>query len=128
MWSALKNYTDAALLFIRAALGSMLLCFHAWPLLLSAFSLWSHHGAHHSFWSNLWMTLIALGETLASLLLIIGLWTRPAALLIGALVARVALSDFHSGGVARAELHLDLLFLLVIFFFVGPGRFSCDKA
>ncbi len=127
MWSSLKNYTDAVLLIVRAILGMLLLSFHAWPRLLEAFAIWIHHGSHHGFWSALWLTAKAVADTLASILMILGLWTRPAALLWGFFVVMAAVGEAHAS-LAHAEKTIELGLLLVVLIFAGPGKYSLDKA
>jgi len=128
MWSSLKNYSDPALLFARVVLGLLVLCFTAWPKLQEAMALWSHHG-HHPFWMSLLYTALALAETLGAIFLIIGFWTRPSALLFAIIVALPLFRELQGhGGIAGARHFIELLLLFIIFFFVGPGRFSFDKA
>ncbi len=128
MWSSLKNYTDSALLFVRGALGLLFLTLHAWPNLVKAFDGWGHHGGHHSFWGAVWFTTFAIAETLASLLLIFGKWTRCAALFWAIVVTLFATNGFHSLNFSVHERDIELLLLLVVLFFVGPGKFSFDKS
>ena len=65
MWSSLKNYSDAAILFARVVLGILLLL-HFWPGLRDAVLLWGHHG--HSFWKSLFDAAVAGVETAAAIL------------------------------------------------------------
>jgi putative oxidoreductase len=129
MWSSLKNYSDAALLFVRVALGILLLSLHAWPRLVGAFAIWGHH-SHHSFWSGVWSTVFAVVETLACILLILGRWARPACLVLGIFVALALPGGLWHGVAAHSDRELDLILLLLYatLFFVGPGRFSFDKS
>lgn len=128
MWSSLKNYSDPALLVTRVVLGIILLCFAAWPPLRDAVEMWRHHG-HHSFWNLFLVTLLAVALTLSAIFIIIGFWTRPSVLLFGIFAA---IHVYHGlvgrAGFAGTRHEIELLLLLIVFFFVGPGRFSFDKA
>ena len=128
MWSSLKNYSDAALLFVRGALGLLFLTLHAWPKLVSAVDVWGHHSGHRSFWASLWFTIFAFAETLASLLLIFGKWARCASLFWAIVVALYATNGLHSLNFTVHERDIELVLLLVVLFFVGPGKFSFDKS
>jgi putative oxidoreductase len=130
MWSSLKNYSDAALLFVRVALGALILSLHAWPRLVAAFGIWGHRWPHPHFWHGAWSTTFAVAETLASLLLILGRWTRPACLLLAIFVALAMPGGVWHGVAAHSDRELDFILLLLYstLFFVGPGRFSLDKA
>ena len=75
------------------------------------------------------LTLVVFAEVFASLLLVVGLFTRFAALVLiidmtvaFVLIHKGALSGEHSG-------ELAFLYLLVYFvlFLAGPGRVSADK-
>ncbi len=127
MWSSLKNYSDAALLLIRVSLAILLLRCHILARVMAAFGLWSHHGKHFSTMGAIWATSEALLQVLACLLLILGLWTRPAALLLTVFAGMAAAAEFHAHGLFAAEAALRLCLLLIAFFFIGAGRFSLDK-
>jgi len=129
MWSSLKNSSDAALLFVRAVLGLLFLCFHAWPKLYAQVVYWGPHGTHHAIGQAILHTIVAIAESLASVFLILGLWTRPACLVFVLLIGNVLFTAMTThGGIAAAESIIELFLLLVVIFFAGPGRFSFDKA
>jgi putative oxidoreductase len=75
--------------------------------------------------------LVYVGEVVAPLLIIIGLWTRPAALIvaINMLVAIVLvhpeqIGDFDSSGGLALELQAFYLFTAIAVALLGAGRFS----
>ena len=75
--------------------------------------------------------LVYVGEVLAPLLLIVGLWTRPAALLVAInmvvavlLVHTAQLGEFTKSGGWALELQGFYLFTAVVVALLGAGRFS----
>ena len=75
--------------------------------------------------------LVYVGEVLAPLLLIVGLWTRPAALLVAInmvvavlLVHTAQLGEFTKNGGWALELQGFYLFTAVAIALLGAGRFS----
>ena len=75
--------------------------------------------------------LVYVGEVLAPLLLIVGLWTRPAALLVAInmvvavlLVHTAQLGEFTKNGGWALELQGFYLFTAVAVALLGAGRFS----
>jgi putative oxidoreductase len=79
--------------------------------------------------------LVYVGEILAPLLLIVGVWTRPAAL-VGAINMVVAIGLVHMGDLFRLaqtggwalELQGMFLFSAVAIALLGAGRFSAGGA
>jgi uncharacterized membrane protein YphA (DoxX/SURF4 family) len=75
--------------------------------------------------------LVYVGEVLAPLLLIVGLWTRPAALLVAInmvvavlLVHTAQLGEFTKNGGWALELQGFYFFTAVAIALLGAGRFS----
>ena len=75
--------------------------------------------------------LVYVGEVLAPILLIVGLWTRPAALVVAVnMVVAVALAHSHQifnlgkNGGWELELQGMFLFTAVAIAFLGAGRLS----
>ena len=129
MWSALKNYSDGALLFVRVVLGSLVIWLHGWPKLAAGASAWRSYALkelHISLWPTFWGFLATFAQTAGCALLILGLCFRPSALLLVIIMALAAAAD-ASGGLrdAAGAIQLGLFFLCLLF--VGPGKFSFDK-
>lgn len=138
MWSALKNYTDAALLFLRVTLGSFFIYAHGWPLLAGGLGTWRRLGLamHHvgiSLAPPFWGFLAACSESLGCLLIVIGLAFRPSCLMLFLTLTIAAIADYavaHGGthesftSAAHAT-ELALVFFALIF--IGPGKFSFDR-
>jgi putative oxidoreductase len=131
MWSALKNYSDSALLFVRVTLGVIILWLHGWPKLAGGLGAWRHYAIkelHVSIWPGFWGFLATFAQTAGCTLLILGLLFRPSALLLAIVMALVAVTDYTNGGFAQAAHAIELWLFFVLLLFVGPGKYSFDKA
>lgn len=129
MWSSLKNYSDGALLVTRVLLGILLVCLHGWPLLAGGIGGWRGHGIPElrlAFLPTFWGFLIGLIVALACVLLILGLFFRPSALLLFC-VAALAVAEGFTGAWGRSLDGLVLALFFLCLLFAGPGRFSLDK-
>src|SRR5438093_11273266 len=105
MWSALKNYSDAVLLFARVTLGLLILWLHGWPKLAGGLGSWRRYAIqelHISLWPAFWGFVATFAQTAGCTLLILGLFSRPSALLLAIFMALVAVADYTSGGFAHA--------------------------
>jgi putative oxidoreductase len=121
--------TDLALLLLRVALGTQMIVAHGWGK-LAKFSEMAPtfpdplHVGHTTS-----LVLATLGEALCTALLVLGLFTRPAAM--GAVVTMgVAFLLVHGGkfvGEGNGELSFVYLVGFLTIFLAGPGRFSLDS-
>jgi putative oxidoreductase len=118
---------DLGILVLRCGLGLTMLLAHGYPKLLS-------FGAEaHSFPDPLGvggrasMLMVIGAEVFCSLLLIVGLFTRLAAVPLVFSMA-VAILVIHGGdGFARQELGLLYLMGYASLIFLGAGRISLDR-
>ncbi len=122
--------TDLGLLLLRVLFGLSLLLKHGLEK-ITGFSQMApvfpdplHLGAHVSF------TIAAMSDVLAAVLLIAGLATRPAALLIacniGVAWIFVHHAEFFGSNADHGELCVLYLCGCVSLAFTGAGRFSAD--
>ncbi len=131
MWSALKNYSDGMLLFVRVTLGMIIIWLYGWPKLAGGAGAWRRYALqelHVTLWPEFWGFLATFAQTAGCALLILGLFFRPSALLLAIIMALVAIADYTSGGFVRAAHATELLLFFLLFLFVGPGKFSFDKS
>ena len=137
MAARMKSRTDLALLVLRIGFGLTMLLFHGWGKLTGGPETWERVGGVMqllgiSFAPTFWGFLAAIAETVCSLLLILGLATRPAAvMLMGTMVVaawrHLSLSAGTDGaGVAGAAHALEFLVVYVTIFLAGPGVYSLD--
>ncbi len=132
MWSSLGNYRDCALLFLRLALGIFYTWTHGWSQLAGGPSAWKHTGLamKHigiSFAPTFWGFLAALAATGAIGFVILGLFFRPACLLIFLTLLVAASITIESVGIPRSSHTIELAILVLSLIFIGPGKYSVDK-
>jgi len=71
--------------------------------------------------------LVVVIQVLVSLLLILGLWTRPSAILIGFTIAYGVLNYHWVDGYYKMEVGLLYSVVFAIIAISGPGRMSIDR-
>jgi putative oxidoreductase len=130
----LRDRRDLGLLFLRVAIGSMLLGVHGWARLVKAFSYlflgqpWTFIGLVQRMGFPVpvvFAVASALAESVGAALLIIGLGTRWAALAIGLNLA-VAVGLELSKHSAAVELPSVYLIAIVAIGIAGAGGYSLD--
>ena len=125
----LPKSSDIALLILRIALAAQMLTAHGWGKLMS-FSENADKFPDPLHVGNTTSAVLAiLGEVVCSILLILGLFTRPAA--IGSAITMAVAFLLVHGGKLSGEGNGELAFLYLVGFLViliaGPGRFSLDE-
>jgi len=125
-------YDDIGKLILRATL-SILMLFHGIAKLRTGVSgvegLLQSHGL-----PGLLAYGVFIGEVLAPLLVLIGVYARIGALImafsmfVAILLAHTSqLADFTQGGGWALELQAFFLFTAMTVFLIGPGKFSIDR-
>ncbi|GAA4133733.1 hypothetical protein GCM10022216_06040 [Sphingobacterium kyonggiense] len=124
---------DTGLLIIRLVLGATMLAFHGLPKLMGGVETWTKIGASMSnlginFMPTVFGFSAGLVESLGSVLLILGLWTRPAAIFLSLTMVVAAANHLAKGdGLSGASHAIEFLAVFVAFAIMGPGRLSVDK-
>jgi putative oxidoreductase len=129
----LGRYKDLGLLIVRVGLGG---CFvlHGYPKLAGGSALWAKIGAAMGALGidgghTLWGLAAALTEAGGGVLLLLGFYFRPAALLLAATMLVAFNMHVTRGDAFAMYAHaLELVFVFGGLLFVGPGRFSVDGA
>jgi putative oxidoreductase len=132
MWSGLKNYSDGALLFLRVILGTLFLYLHGWPVLAGGIGRWRGLGEKMGYIGvhiapGFWGFIAACSESLGCLLFIIGFVFRPSCLMLFLTMTVLAIAEYRSASLGRAEYEIVMALLFFTMMFVGPGKFSVDK-
>jgi putative oxidoreductase len=132
MWAVLKNYTDAALLFLRITLGGFFIYVHGWPKLAGGLAKWKAVGGamKHvgvSFAPGFWGFMAASAESLGCLLLMVGFCFRPSCLMLVITMLVASITDYAGGGLFKASHAIEVGLVFFALMFIGPGRFSVDK-
>ncbi len=128
----LDHFWPIGVLLLRIYVGAAVLIAHGWPKLQEMLSGQGHFlELVKSFGLPLptvfaWLAVVS--QVGGSLLLILGLWTRPSALAVGFTIAFGVLSVHWSDGFKGMELGLTYSVVLAVIAVSGPGRISLDRA
>jgi putative oxidoreductase len=133
VWRFLSQYHDLGLLLLRAGLGVMMIC-HGWPKLVAGPAGWEKLGEAMShlgitFLPMAWGFLAVVTETVGGAMFALGLFFRPAALLLAVTMSVATVMRFRVSGGEFLEwawpAEMGIVFLAMLF--VGPGRWSADR-
>ena len=129
----IQTKRDIGILIIRVCIGLSMLAFHGIPKISGGLPAWEKIGLAMgnigiNFLPTFWGFAAALTETLGSLFIILGLWTRPSALLLAFTMLIATITHLIQGdGFSVASHSFELLAIFVALFFTGPGKYSIDK-
>lgn len=132
VFSKLGRFTDFGLLVMRAGLGAMMLL-HGYPKLFAGPEKWGKLGGAMAnlgitYAPEFWGFMAAFAETIGGALLLIGFFTRPAALLLFFTMLVAAMKHLYAGETVMDASHaIELSFVFFALFIIGPGRYSIDK-
>lgn len=129
----LDKHRDLGILLLRLGIGAMFIA-HGLPKLTGGPEIWARLGSTMAnlgitFAPTFWGLMAALAETVGGLLLMIGLATRPAAMMLAFTMLVAFLMHFNSGDEFRTWSHAaeaGILFTSMVL--IGPGRISVDAA
>jgi putative oxidoreductase len=130
--NTLNRHTDAGLLLIRVGLGLMFMFVHGYGKLFGGPDRWARIGsAMASFGLQegyaFWGFAAAFAEFFGGLLLVLGLFFRPALALMLFTMMVAATSHFARGeGVSGASHAIEVGIALAGLLLTGPGRYSLD--
>ncbi|WP_316830455.1 DoxX family protein [Pedobacter aquatilis] len=129
---SLGKYRNTGLLLLRLGIGVMFII-HGFPKLAGGVDGWTKLGGSMKvvgidFLPVFWGFMAAATETFGGFLLIVGLFFRPALILLIVTMIIAALVHFAKGdglGGASHAIELGIVFFGLIF--IGPGKYSVDK-
>ncbi len=128
-----NSKTDIGLLLIRVVVGITMIAFHGIPKLMGGVEGWTAIGKSMqnigiNFLPAVWGFSAGFTETVASFLLIIGLWSRPASWLLAFTMLIAMIMHLSKGdGLSGASHAIELMAIYIAFAIMGPGRLSVDK-
>src|SRR5207249_3389056 len=116
----------------RIGLGVMFL-FHGLPLLLGGPHKWTqlgaampHVGIRH--WSLFWGLMAAVAQSFGAVFLILGLFFRPACILLAVTMIVAARMHLLNGeGIKGAAHAIEMAIVFLSLILIGPGKYSLDK-
>lgn len=132
IFPSLGKYRDVGLLVLRIGLGAMFIL-HGYPKMMGGPEQWaelgqavSNVGIHGGY--PVWGFLAAFAEFGGGILLILGLFTRVAALLLlGTMIVAAATHLARGDGVTGASHAIEAASVFFGLLFLGPGRHSIDR-
>jgi putative oxidoreductase len=133
IFESLGKYRNTGLLIIRVGLGAMMMM-HGFPKLSGGVEMWTQIGGSMKtvgidFFPVGWGFMAAATEAIGGLFLLLGLFFRPANLLL--LFTMVIASTVHltdpKQGIMEASHALELAVVFLGLVFLGPGKYSIDK-
>lgn len=128
----LGKYRDTGLLLLRIGIG-ILFIVHGFPKLAGGPSGWTGLGGSMkvigiNFLPIFWGFMAAATETFGGFLLIVGLFFRPACILLVFTMIIASLVHFAKGdGLQGASHAIEMGIVFFSLIFIGPGRYSVDK-
>ncbi len=128
----LGKYSDAGILFIRIGVGLGFIFVHGWGKIMGGPALWEKIGGAMSiyginFAQTFWGFMASATEFGGGILLILGLFTRPASAFLAftmltAFIVHTSKLDPWSKSIYPMELFVVFMGLL----FIGAGKYSID--
>ena len=126
---------DVGLLIVRLGVGLITLTIHGWGKISGGPDLWARLGNHMgnlgiTFLPTFWGFMAGFAEFGCSILLILGIFFRPAATLLAFTMLVAALrhlnlpADEARSGWSGASHALELLAVYLGLLFAGPGRYA----
>jgi len=125
------SYHSYGLLLLRIIGGSMMVYNHGWGKITAGPEKWNRLGhaltdiIGFEFLSTFFGFMAAFSESVCALLIIIGLFTRPASILLF-FTMFVAMMN-HIMDSEMPELAIMYCLLSLVLILSGPGKFSLDK-
>lgn len=129
---------DLGLLVVRLGVGVSMLAFHGWGKITGGPELWERIGDAMGnlgihFFPVVWGFLAAVAESGCSMLLILGVLTRPAAAMLAVTMLVAILRHLNlpaeeaASGWKGASHAIELFAVYVGLFLAGPGMFSLSR-
>lgn len=127
--NASNKFTNLGLFILRLGVGASFVIYHGWGKMVDGPDRWERLGNNMSnlgidFLPVFWGFMAAFAEFGGGILLILGLFTRPAALLM-AFTMLVAMLK-HMAEYEGFTHSLELMVVFIALAFLGAGKWSLD--
>jgi putative oxidoreductase len=127
------NLADKAVLFLRIGIGLSFIFFHGGPKIFGGPERWEKVGSAVNyfgidFFHPFWGLLAAFAEFGGGILLILGIFFRPALSLMLITMFVAAWQHLAKGdGILRAAYPIEMGIVLISLFIAGPGIYSLQE-
>jgi putative oxidoreductase len=131
LFHKLDKFRDLGLLVLRVGIGVMFIC-HGFPKLTAGPELWTKLGGALSavgidFAPTFMGFMAAISEAGGGMLLVLGLFTRPACFFLLSTMSVATLMHLKGGDSFVKYSHaLEAAILFFSLLFIGPGKWSLD--
>ena len=131
IFHSLDKFRDQGLLLLRVGIGIMFIS-HGYPKMEAGPEMWEKLGGAMgnfgiTFAPTFWGFMAALSETVGGALIVLGLLTRPACILMMfTMIVAAAVHFAKSEGLQGASHAIESGIVFLSLIFIGPGRFSID--
>jgi len=129
----LGKYTNTALLLMRVGVGAMMIV-HGYPKITGGPEKWTKLGGnmkyfHMTAYPEIWGFFASISEGVGGLLLMLGLFFRPSAFFLLCTMIVATVTHLAGGdGIKDASHAIELGFVFMGLFIMGPGKYSIDKS
>ena len=132
IWTHLNKFRDLGLLLLRVTFGLYMALGHGWGKITGGPEQWAGLGGTMEifglgFAPTFWGFMAAFAEFACALLVVLGLLTRPAALLLVVNMAVAATAHVTGAIDGGPEMALLYAFVFLSLILIGPGKYSVDE-
>lgn len=131
--TSLSKYQNFAILISRLIIGAAFAYVHGWKKIIGGPEMWTNlGGAMKSIGINFlpvfWGFMASFSEFFGGILVAVGLFFRPAAILIFITMVVAAAFHFNNGdSISKIVYPLEIAALMFLMIYTGPGKYSLDK-
>ena len=129
----LGKFKDFGLLVVRVGLGLCFSLIHGIPKIMGGIPMWTKIGGAMGsvgihFLPAFWGFMASGSEALGGILVMLGLFFRPACLfLVITMLIASLVSYSHGDGFSDASHAIEMGVVFLGLLFIGPGRYSVDR-
>lgn len=131
--TSLSKYQNFGLLISRATIGAAFAYVHGWKKIAGGVEMWTNLGGAMksvgiNFLPVFWGFMASFSEFFGGILVAIGLFFRPSAILIFITMLVAASYHINNGDpIGKIAYPLEIAAMMLLLIIAGPGKFSLDK-
>jgi putative oxidoreductase len=127
-----SKHSDAGILIMRVGIGIAFIAAHGWAKITGGPALWAKIGTAMSrygitFAPEFWGFMASISEFGGGILILLGLFTRPAAFFMAFTMLTAALQHLSRLDPWSRVIHpVEMLSVFIAIIFIGAGKYSLD--